>query len=157
MRNISRIDPFMRVMRAGAALILLLGLTFTASLNLLYQSGKGYPKFLETDPVTIHETRMNQIKGVLPGTAAVGYVTAVDNEKIFYYERSLSNVEFLAQYILTQYTLAPVIVYNSPDYPLVVGNYIDGSPDSGFLKRKALIPVRDFGDGLILYQKEPKP
>jgi hypothetical protein len=50
-----------------------------------------------------------------------------------------------------------VIVYNSPDYPLVVGNYIDGSPDPGFLKRKALIPVRDFGDGLILYQKEPKP
>jgi hypothetical protein len=145
------------LMRLKVGLLLLLGLTLAASLNLLYQNGKAYPDFLKTDPVTIHETRINQIKGALPGTAAVGYVTAVDNEKIFYYERSLSNVEFLAQYILTQYTLAPVIVYNSPDYPLVVGNYIDGSPDHGFLKRKALIPVRDFGDGLILYQKEPKP
>jgi hypothetical protein len=147
----------MRVVRASAALIFLLGLTFAASLNLLYRNGQAYPDFLKTDPVTIHETRINQIKGALPGTAAVGYVTAVDNEKIFYYERSLSNVEFLAQYILTQYTLAPVIVYNSPDYPLVVGNYIDGSPDPDFLKRKALIPVRDFGDGLVLYQKEPMP
>lgn len=145
------------LMRLKVGLLLLLGLTLAASLNLLYQNGKAYPDFLKTDPVTIHERRINQIKGALPGTAAVGYVTAVDNEKIFYYERSLSNVEFLAQYILTQYTLAPVIVYNSPDYPLVVGNYIDGSPDPGFLKRKALIPVRDFGDGLILYQKEPKP
>ena len=145
------------LMRLKVGLLLLLGLTLAASLNLLYQNGKVYPDFLKTDPVTIHETRINQIKGALPGTAAVGYVTAVDNEKIFYYERSLSNVEFLAQYILTQYTLAPVIVYNSPDYPLVVGNYIDGSPDPGFLKRKALIPVRDFGDGLILYQKEPRP
>ena len=145
------------LLRLKVGLLLLLGLTLAASLNLLYQNGKAYPDFLKTDPVTIHERRINQIKGALPGTAAVGYVTAVDNEKIFYYERSLSNVEFLAQYILTQYTLAPVIVYNSPDYPLVVGNYIDGSPDPGFLKRKALIPVRDFGDGLVLYQKEPKP
>lgn len=148
--------PYPR-MRLKVGLLLLLGLTLAASLNLLYQNGKAYPDFLKTDPVTIHERRINQIKGALPGTAAVGYVTAVDNEKIFYYERSLFNVEFLAQYILTQYTLAPVIVYNSPDYPLVVGNYIDGSPDPGFLKRKALIPVKDFGDGLILYQKEPKP
>ncbi len=145
------------LMRLKVGLLLLLGLTLAASLNLLYQNGKAYPDFLKTDPVTIHERRINQIKGVLPETAAVGYVTAVDNEKIFYYERSLTNVEFLAQYILTQYTLAPVIVYNSPDYPLVVGNYIDGSPDPGFLKRKALIPIRDFGDGLILYQKEPTP
>jgi len=145
------------LLRLKVGLLLLLGLTLAASLNLLYQNGKAYPDFLKTDPVTIHERRINQIKGALPGTAAVGYVTAVDNEKIFYYERSLFNVEFLAQYILTQYTLAPVIVYNSPDYPLVVGNYIDGSPDPGFLKRKALIPVRDFGDGLLLYQKEPKP
>ena len=145
------------LLRLKVGLLLLLSLTLAASLNLLYQNGKAYPDFLKTDPVTIHERRINQIKGALPGTAAVGYVTAVDNEKIFYYERSLSNVEFLAQYILTQYTLAPVIVYNSPDYPLVVGNYIDGSPDPGFLKRKALIPVRDFGDGLLLYQKEPKP
>lgn len=144
-------------MRLKVGLLLLLGLTLAASLNLLYQSGKVYPDFLKTDPVTIHERRINQIKSALPQTVSVGYVTAVDNEKIFYYERSLSNVEFLAQYILTQYTLAPVIVYNSPDYPLVVGNYIDGSPDPGFLKRKALIPVKDFGDGLILYQKEPKP
>jgi len=145
------------LLRLKVGLLLLLGLTLAASLNLLYQNGKAYPDFLKADPVTIHERRINQIKGVLPETAAVGYVTAVDNEKIFYYERSLSNVEFLAQYILTQYTLAPVIVYNSPDYPLVVGNYIDGSPDQGFLKRKALIPLRDFGEGLILYQKEPKP
>ena len=144
-------------MRLKVGLLLLLGLTLAASLNLLYQNGKAYPDFLKTDPVTIHETRINQIKSALPQTASVGYVTAVDNEKIFYYERSLTNVEFLAQYILTQYNLAPVIVYNNPDYPLVVGNYIDGSPDPGFLKRKALIPIRDFGDGLILYQKEPTP
>ena len=145
------------LLRLKVGLLLLLGLTLAASLNLLYQNGKAYPDFLKTDPVTIHERRINQIKGALPGTAAVGYVTAVDNEKIFYYERSLSNVEFLAQYILTQYTLAPVLVYNSPDYPLVVGNYIDGSPDVDFLKKNRLTPVRDFGDGLILYQKELKP
>lgn len=145
------------LLRARTALALLLILTLAASLNLLYQGARSYRNLPETDPVTFHEGRINQLKAALPATAAVGYVTTVDNEKIFLYERTLFNVEFLAQYMLTQYTLAPLIVYNSPDHPLVVGNYISGSPDHDFLKRKALVPIRDFGDGLVLYQKEPKP
>ncbi|MBU1965076.1 MAG: hypothetical protein KKD24_04580, partial [Proteobacteria bacterium] len=68
-----------------------------------------------------------------------------------------TNVEFLAQYVLTQYTLAPRIVRNSPDLPLVVGNFIDGPPAPGFLEKHGLVPLRDLGDGLILYRKERKP
>jgi len=145
-------------LRAGTALALLLALTFAAGLNALYRGAASYPEFLKTDPVTIHEARIDQIRGALPaGTAAVGYVTSVDNEKIFLYERTLQDVEFLAQYMLTQYTLAPVIVHNSPDHPLVVGNYITGSPDDGLLQKYKLVPARDFGDGLILYRKGPRP
>lgn len=145
-------------LRAGTALALLLALAFAACLSALYRGAKSWPELPKTDPVTIHEARIEQVRGALPaGTAAVGYVTSVDNDKIFLYERTLRDVEFLAQYMLTQYTLAPVIVHNSPDQPLVVGNYITGSPDPAFLAKHALVPLRDFGDGLILYRKDSKP
>jgi hypothetical protein len=90
----------------------------------------------------------------MPPTPVLGYVTTVENEKLFLDERNLLNVEFLAQYYLTQYTLAPVFVYNSPDYPLVVGNFLDGPADPEWIGKKGLTPLHDFGDGVMLYRRE---
>jgi len=87
----------------------------------------------------------------------VGYVTTVENREIFDAEATFTNVEFLAQYVLTQYTLAPLLVRNRPDLPLVVGNFISGPPASGFLEKNGLVPLRDLGDGLILYQRGRTP
>ncbi|MFH1080894.1 MAG: hypothetical protein V1766_11680 [Pseudomonadota bacterium] len=140
--------------RIGAALILLIAVTVYANLNLLLSRIQLYPELKQTDPVTIHEQRIAQIRKVIPAAAALGYVTTVENEKLFLKERNLLNVEFLAQYYLTQYTLAPVFIYNSPDYPLVVGNFIDGPADPAWIVEKKLTTLHDFGDGLILYRKE---
>jgi hypothetical protein len=100
---------------------------------------------------------MAQLLPLLPASGAVGYVTTVENDRIFAAEKTFTNVEFLAQYVLTQYTLAPRIVRNSPDLPLVVGNFIDGPPAPGFLEKNGLVPLKDFGDGLVLYRRERKP
>jgi len=143
--------------RATAGLLLLVVLTGYAVMNLLWQSIRLYPVTQETDPVTIHEARIAQLRPLLPSSGAVGYVTTVENREIFAAEKTFTNVEFLAQYVLTQYTLAPLIVLNSPDLPLVVGNFIDGPPAPGFLEKNGLVPLRDLGDGLILYRKERKP
>lgn len=143
--------------RALAGLLLLVVLTGYAVLNLLWQNLRLYPGIPETDPITIHEARIAQLRPLLPPSGAVGYVTTVENAAIFAAERAFVNVEFLAQYALTQYTLAPRFVRNSPDLPLVVGNFIDGPPAPGFLEKNGLVPLRDLGEGLILYQKERKP
>jgi|WetSurMetagenome_2_1015567.scaffolds.fasta_scaffold14084_3 hypothetical protein len=139
-----------------AGITLLVVLTGYAILNLLWQGIRSYPDLPATDPVTIHETRIAQLLPLLPASDAVGYVTTVGNDRIFAAEKSFTNVEFLAQYVLTQYTLAPRIVRNSPDLPLVVGNFIDGPPPAGFLEKNGLVPLKDFGDGLILYRRERK-
>jgi hypothetical protein len=140
--------------RIGAALALLIAVTVYANLNLLLSRTSTYPETTGKDPVTIHERRIEQINKVLPPTAALGYVTTVENEKIFLDERNLRNVEFVAQYYLTQYTLAPVFVHNSPNYPLVVGNFLDGPADPAWIREKGLTILHDFGDGLILYRRE---
>ena len=143
--------------RQKAGIILLVVLTGYAVLNLLWQGGRSYTDLPETDPVTIHEARIAQLLPLLPAAGEVGYVTTVENDRIFAADKSCQNVEFLAQYALTQYTLAPRIVRNSPDLPLVVGNFIDGPPAAGFLEKNGLVPLKDFGDGLVLYRRERKP
>ena len=143
--------------RPPASRLLLIVLTGYAVLNLLWQGIRSYPDLPETDPVTIHEARIAQLKPLLPASGAVGYVTTVENDRIFATEKAFQNVEYLAQYALTQYTLAPLIVRNSPDLPLVVGNFLDGPPAPGFLEKNGLVPLKDFGDGLILYRREQKP
>lgn len=145
---------FFQQYRSKAALILLIAVAVYANLNLLYTRVPLYAELKQTDPVTIHEQRIEQIRRVLPPSKVLGYVTTVENEKIFLDERNFLNVEFLAQYYLTQYTLAPVFVYNSSDYPLVVGNFLDGPADPAWIREKKLTPRHDFGDGLILYRKE---
>ena len=143
--------------RRKAGLLLLVVLTGYAVLNLLWQNIRLYPGLPETDPVTIHEARIAELRPLLPPSGAVGYVTTVENGEIFAAEKTFTNVEFLAQYVLTQYTLAPRIVRNSPDLPLVVGNFIDGLPAPGFLEKNGLVPLRDLGDGLILYRRDRRP
>ncbi len=139
---------------ARAGLILLLAVTVYANLNLLFARVQLYPGLTQTDPVSIHEQRIEQIKKILPPTPVLGYVTTIENEKLFLNERSFRDVELLAQYYLTQYTLAPVFVHNSPNFPLVVGNFLDGPASPEWIREKGLTPLHDFGDGLILYRKE---
>jgi hypothetical protein len=152
-----KLRAFYQRYRFPAALVLLMAVTVYANVNLLFLRLQLYSNLPQTDPVSIHERRIEQIRKVLPPTATLGYVTTVASEKIFLDERNLRNVEFVAQYYLTQYTLAPVFVHNSPDYPLVVGNFIDGPADPGWIQEKRLMPLQDFGDGLILYRREDRP
>ncbi|MHB8908709.1 MAG: hypothetical protein ACYDAA_07500 [Syntrophales bacterium] len=137
--------------------ILLIVLTGYAVMTLLGQGIRLYPDLPEKDPVTIHEERIRQLKPFLPASGVVGYVTTVENSRIFADEKTFRNVEYLAQYVLTQYTLAPLIVRNSPEFPLVIGNFLDGPPAPGFLEKNGLVPVKDFGDGLILYRRGATP
>ena len=150
-------DRFLPAFRRRAGLAILIALTAYGVLNLLWQGIRSYPDLPDTDPVTLHEARIVQLKPFLPAYGAVGYVTTVENDRIFAKERAFQNVEYLAQYALTQYTLAPLIVRNTPDMPLVVGNFLDGPPAPGFLEKHGLVPLKDFGDGLLLYRREGKP
>ncbi|MBM4313387.1 MAG: hypothetical protein FJ122_05640 [Deltaproteobacteria bacterium] len=145
---------FFKRYRAEAGVILLIVLTGYAVFAFLVESMRIFADLPEKDPVTIHEARIAQLKGSLPPSGEVGYVTTVENDRIFAAEKAFRNVEYLAQYALTQYTLAPLIVRNSPELPLVVGNFLDGPPPPGFLERNGLVPLRDFGEGLILYRRE---
>lgn len=143
--------------RQKVGIILIVILSCYAILSPAWQKLLSFHDLPEADPVTIHEARIAQLRPLLPAAGVLGYASTVENSEIFAAEKTFTNVEFLAQYVLTQYTLAPRIVRNSPDLPLVVGNFIDGPPAPGFLEKHGLVLLRDFGDGLVLYRRETKP
>ncbi|MCL2670174.1 MAG: hypothetical protein FWE89_05765 [Syntrophaceae bacterium] len=140
-----------------AGRLFLISLACYAIVALLVKDVSLYSTLPEMAPVTIHEERIHPLKPLLPARGEVGYITTVENERIFRDEKAFRNVEYLAQYVLTQYTLAPLIVRNSPDHPLVVGNFLIGPPRHGFLTEQNLTPLKDFGDGLILFRREAMP
>jgi len=140
--------------RGRAGYLLLMACALYASVLLLYEKAALFPGLSSEDPVSIHESRMEPLRAYLPDRGAVGYVTALEIEKIFARERALRDVELLGHFILTQYTLAPVFVYPRPDRPLVVGNFIGARPDQALLDHYGLVPLKDFGDGLILYRRK---
>ncbi len=142
--------------RQKIGIVLLVVLTCLSVFHALRENIRSYREAPETDPVTVHERRIAQLKAFLPSTGQVGYITGIENEKIFTVEKTFTNVEFVAQYVLTQYTLAPLVVRNSPDFPIVIGNFIEGVPVPEFLHKNNLVELHDFGEGLFLYQKEKK-
>jgi hypothetical protein len=140
--------------RVRAAYLLLIACTLYASASLLYEKATGFPGLPPDDPVSVHERRIEPLRAYLPQRGTVGYVTALEIDRVFARERALKDVELLGHFILTQYTLAPVLVYPRPDQPLVVGNFINTQPDQALLDRYGLVPLKDFGDGLILYRRK---
>ena len=138
--------------RAAAALVAVLCLW--AGLSLFFQKASDFPGFSWVDPVSLHEQRIEPLRAALPPRGNVGYVTGLPGEAVFARERAFKDVELLAQFILTQYTLAPLFLHPSTGHPLVVGNYIGIRPDRALLDRSGLAPERDFGDGLILYRRK---
>lgn len=79
------------------------------------------------------DERFAALKAALPPQGIVGYV---------------GDSESPADYYLTQYALAPLIVDHSSSHPLVIGNF-SKSPAAGWKGNLQL--VKDFGNGVILF------
>ncbi len=91
------------------------------------------------DDVTRYERRFDDIRDHLPARGTVGY--HADNNAS-------------AEYYLTQYTLAPIIVAHTPDHPLVVGNYyyeVIHPERSGNATFRIL---RELESGVVLYHRD---
>jgi len=79
------------------------------------------------------DQRFAALKAALPPRGVVGYV-GESNDPV-------------ADYYLTQYALAPLVIDHSPNHPLVVGNFsasLPGTPHH-------LQLLTDFGNGVLLF------
>lgn len=100
------------------------------------------------DPITLFEKRFDEIKAFLPPRGRVGYLSDALGETPSPSDPSL------AYLYLTQYALSPLVVVNHSQERLVVGDFRDRESGMKIARQRGLKQVRDFGRGLLLFQKE---
>jgi hypothetical protein len=83
------------------------------------------------------DQRFAELKGLLPEHGVVGYIG--------------DSTDPIADYYLTQYALAPLVVEHSLKHPLIVGNF-PSSPAR--VAEYNLRIIRDFGNGVLLLAPE---
>ncbi len=85
------------------------------------------------------DQRFSALKAALPERGVVGYIGE-------------PGTPALADYYLTQYALAPLVIDHSSNHALVVGNFPASPALSAPLDDLHL--VKDFGDGVLLFAPE---
>jgi hypothetical protein len=128
-----------------AALMLLILPTFCANLEYFRAYCRLDLQNVGKDDITVYVERFEKLRKSLPNRGTIGYI---DDES--------DNAKASKAYILTQYALIPIIVIRGADPELVVGNFSHSSLETRESVPKNLIPIKDFGDGVILFGKRVK-
>jgi len=97
------------------------------------------------DPVTAFEARFSPLKMDNPIHGPVGYLG----------DRKPKDLQSVMAFMLTQYTLAPVVVEQGAAHEFVIGNFFSAPPTSDQLLELKLEMVRDFQNGVVLYRRVP--
>lgn len=114
------------------------------SLSRLWDSAAKFANRPKVDDVSRFETRFAPLRKVLSANQyqTIGYLT--DKPEV---------AEWFAEYYQTQYSLAPVVIGSSADYPVVVTNMHNSSFSEGFFQDRHLSPVADYGNGVLLLKR----
>lgn len=102
------------------------------------------------DFTSLYIRRFEEIKKLITinNYATVGYIS---NKNV---TNLLSDFEYARQLYLTQYALAPVLVVNSLDKNITVGNFETASSKEISSRIKDFIVIKDFGNGVMLLRKK---
>lgn len=95
------------------------------------------------------------LKEELPRRGVVGYVDGLADDELTTPRSKYLLDEKLAttKLYLARYSLAPIILVRSLNYPFIVGNFVELTTDMEAYRRIGLIPVRDFGNGVVLFRR----
>ena len=135
--------------KAGLAVLILFALLTEA--RLLKQTIALDPSQIGRDGLTLYEKRFEGLKVMLPPHGVVGYISDVQPDQV------LVDADATAHYYVAQYALSPVVLDNSYEHPLVVGNFHAPLADSAVISAIRNMTLRkDFGQGVILFSREDK-
>ncbi len=147
-----QLKPVFKIFR----ILTLVALTFWAVCRSVgyFQHAQGLwnPNGLNQDAATGWEKRLSALKDALPERGVIGYVSEQDYPGV-----PFNIVDQDEEFVLTQYSLAPLILdRGSTRHELVIGNF-SAEYDYQFEKELGLRLVSDYGMGIYLFQGEPQP
>lgn len=128
--------------RVGLATIVVFALVSDG--QLLAKSLVDYVRTSRPSAIDQYLTRFVEIRSALPARGVVGYVAEPRGKEM------LHGGDYYRKFHLAQYALAPLIMVDSPDRDLVIGNFSTGT-------RAPQLPgmtlVRDYGNGVMLFRR----
>lgn len=113
--------------------------------NLFLRVSDVYASAPAQDGVSEFTSRFDELRQMLPSKGIIGYMSDP--------EIPAGDANAQAEFHLTQYAVAPVIVVASTDQPYVIGNF-HSVVSTGSLKDRGLRLVREFGKGIALFENE---
>jgi hypothetical protein len=128
------------------AVIALAALALASSFWLLLDLISVYTRNTATFGVASFEDRFSEFRKTLGPQTVLGYLS----------DNPVNDPSNQTEFNLTQYTLAPAIVKPSTDERLVVVNYHSGTQDSAALRARHLVPIHDFGKGVLLCRNDAR-
>lgn len=90
-----------------------------------------------------YEKRFFSLRELLPRHCVAGYVSDDADEE----------EDGTARLYVARYALSPVILVRSLEHRFIVGNFHNPSAGLELYKKKGLIPFRNFGNGVILFER----
>ena len=132
--------------KIGIAAVILFALI--SNWNLVKQEGKFDPKQIGRDNISLYDKRFDGLRKILPSHGIVGYIS---DRPITDYSK-MADAALIAQYYLVQYAVAPVLVDDSIERKLVIGNF--HQPNVSLPKEKKFTVLKDFGNGVVLFETE---
>ncbi len=104
---------------------------------------------INTHPISRYVKRFDPIKKFLPSHGKIGYISD-DYFKEHSGEKDTASIQ---KYVLTRYSLAPLLIINNHDHKLVIGNFHEIVPLDK-LKKMGFVLVKNAENGVMLFQKE---
>lgn len=133
-----------RDLRMYGAACLLVAASMYHSVTRLRESVTRFANRAEVDDVSRFEMRFAPLKRTLSANQyqRIGYLT--DQPEV---------ADWFAEYYQTQYSLAPVIIGGSADFPVLITNMHNPSLSEDFFRGRHLSPVADYGNGVLLLKR----
>ena len=134
--------------QAGLALIFLLVL-LPGLPQILSKPGE-WMRAMPQDAIVARDKRFAELRRALPSHGTVGYVT--DGPL----DRPLGDGRVHSVLMIAQYCLAPVILVNSTEPEIVVGDFSSAESGEQVISAQHLVVTRRFENGLCLLRKGGK-
>lgn len=133
----------------GSLLLLAAAMFAVSALSGSMRSG-GLLRFVlnRNDDVSKYEQRLAGLRETLPRRGAVGYLTDVASGEV------MAKAKAMKSYYLTQYAVAPVVVVNSAEEDLLIGNFHTQRAYRRAISDPKLRVVKDLGNGVVLLRRE---
>lgn len=109
------------------------------------------PAHIGKDETIIWEERLKELRQDLPKDGVIGFISERDVPGM-----DSSPIDQDAEYTLTQYSLAPLILTRGTNYDLVIGNFGPYDLDFDVQKEIGVSLITNYGYGIYLLQGKSK-